>query len=130
MSESKFFRVLSAMDGSEESMRAAAINSSNLIIIIIKIILLHALHFLLYRSFSLPNDLNNIPLKTKIAASKEPTIALSTGIDVNKDIKVNEIAAAARLMGNQILIAADELINLILMILIYYPNLLLTASQR
>jgi hypothetical protein len=84
-------------------------------------------YLFLFKPFFLPNDLKNIPLKTKIAASKEPTIALSTGIDVNRDIKMNEIAAAARLRGNQILIAADKLINLILIILIYYPNLWLTA---
>jgi len=71
----------------------------------------HFLYLLSYRSFSLPKDLNNIPLKTKIAASNEPMTACSTGISVNREISKNEIAAAARLQGNQVLIAADDRIN-------------------
>jgi hypothetical protein len=67
---------------------------------------------LLNRSFSLPNDLKRIPLKTKIAVRAEPTRALSKGIEVNMEIIINVIAPVARLNGSQVLIAEWVLITL------------------
>ncbi len=61
-----------------------------------------------YLSSSLPKDLNNNPLKTKIPPITEATIVCSGGTCITKAI-TNEIAAAAALKGNHSLIARVDL---------------------